>query len=60
MGTGQLSGSHELLSNLLLGQTWCVGGLFLSALVGNITRRVAFIHIMILFTRLLDLVKKKT
>lgn len=44
---------------LLLGQIRCVGGLSLSALIGNITGLVAFIHTMILFTHLLDLVKKK-
>lgn len=43
---------------LLLGQIRCVGGLSLSALIGNITGLVAFIHTMILFTHLLDLVKK--
>lgn len=32
----------------------------MSALIGNITGLVAFIHTMILFTHWLDLVKKKS
>lgn len=62
-GRGQIGKPHMVACRspkLLLGQIRCVGGLSLSALIGNIIGLVAFIHTMILFTHWLDLVKKKS